>query len=87
MGPIIATSSDPNYEFRGLTLINPSVELTGVYKCVVQTDQDSKFKEKELHVIDISNYTLIFSHEPIENGTQLNCSISNVYPEPTVHIQ
>lgn len=87
MGPIVATSSDPNYEFRGLTLINPSVELTGMYKCLVQTDQDSKFKEKELHVIDISNYTLVFNHETIDNGTLLNCSISNVYPEPTVHIQ
>lgn len=87
VGPITAVSSDPNYEFKGITLIRPSVQLSGVYKCVVQTDQDSKFKEKELQVIDLSNYTMSFTYDRLENGTQLNCSISNVFPRPTVHIE
>lgn len=77
---------DKNYEYRGLTLIKPSIELSGTYKCLVQTERDSKAMEKELHVVDISNSTIVFENHPVQNETYLECSVTNIFPKPRIHL-
>ncbi|KNC33769.1 hypothetical protein FF38_10060 [Lucilia cuprina] len=86
IGEIETTSSDKNHEYRGLTLINPSIELSGTYKCLVQTDRDSKAMEKELHVVDISNSTFVFDNHPVQNETYLECKVTNIFPRPRIHL-
>ncbi|KAL9917141.1 uncharacterized protein ACN2A1_003017 [Glossina fuscipes fuscipes] len=84
VGEIVETSTEPNHQYRGLTLINPSIELDGVYKCLVQTENDSKFKEEELNIVDVSNFTIHFDHVQVQNETHLECSVHNIYPEPII---
>lgn len=86
IGEIESTSSDKNYEYRGLTLINLSIELSGTYKCLVQTDRGSKAMEKELHVVDISNSSIVFDNHPVQNETYLECTVTNIFPKPRIHL-
>lgn len=87
VGEIEPTHEEPNHKYRGLTLINPSIELSGTYKCAVQTNNDSKSKEAELNIIDISNYTMKFENHLVQNETHLECSVENVYPQPRIYLE
>lgn len=78
---------DENHKYSGFTLINPSVEISGTYKCSVQTDADSKSMEKELRVVDVSNYTLNFNDHQVQNETHLECTVKNVFPEPKLQLE
>ncbi|XP_065367871.1 uncharacterized protein LOC135960495 [Calliphora vicina] len=86
IGKIEATSTEKNHEYSGLTLINPSIELSGTYKCSVQTYNGWKSMEKELHVVDISNSSIVFENQPVRNETYLECTVTNIFPKPRIHL-
>ncbi|KAH8348232.1 hypothetical protein KR084_005670, partial [Drosophila pseudotakahashii] len=79
-------STDPIKQYSSLALINPTIGTTGDYKCVVQTPLKSFTSHQRVQVIDFRNYTLELSHKTIHNETQLNCTVTNVYPKPTITI-
>jgi len=79
-------SKDPNKQYSSLALINPSISSTGDYKCVVQSETDSDTVHKTVQVIDTRNNTLRLARYQIQNETQLECTISNVFPKPTLTI-
>nr|XP_016930557.1 uncharacterized protein LOC108010225 [Drosophila suzukii] len=80
------SSTEPSKQYSSLALINPSINTTGNYKCVVQTSSNSYTILQRVQVIDVRNYTLELSHKTIHNETQLNCTVTNVYPKPTITI-
>ncbi|XP_018788699.1 PREDICTED: uncharacterized protein LOC108968855 isoform X1 [Bactrocera latifrons] len=86
-GAVESLSSDPNDEECGILLVNPSIETSGTYKCNIQTDKKTISMDKELHIIDIQNFTHTLQHKRIQNETHLECEIENVYPKPTLAIQ
>lgn len=79
-------SKDPNKQYSSLALIKPSINSSGVYKCIVQTKLETITINKIVQVIDIRNYTLHLNRYKIQNQTQLVCSISNVFPKPILTI-
>ncbi|XP_017070502.1 uncharacterized protein LOC108107465 [Drosophila eugracilis] len=79
-------SSEPSKQYSSLALINPTIDTTGDYKCVVQTPLNTTTNHQRIQVIDVRNYTLELSHKTIHNETQLNCTVTNVYPRPTITI-
>ncbi|XP_017018602.1 hemolin [Drosophila kikkawai] len=81
------SSTDPHKQYSSLALINPTIETTGKYKCVVQTDTQSVTRQQLVQVVDVRNYTLNLHHNRIHNETQLECIVTNVYPRPTITIQ
>ncbi|XP_017466560.1 PREDICTED: uncharacterized protein LOC108359280 [Rhagoletis zephyria] len=83
---IAALSSEPDDEQTGILLINPSIESSGIYRCHVQTDVQTRSMDKELHIIDIQNYTYTLLPQRIQNETHLECNIENVFPEPALAI-
>ncbi|XP_043641659.1 uncharacterized protein LOC122612249 [Drosophila teissieri] len=80
------SSTEPSKQYSSLALINPTISTTGDYKCVVQTSQHTFSSHQRVQVIDLRNYTLELSHKTIHNETQLNCTVTNVYPRPTITI-
>ncbi|KAL7737439.1 hypothetical protein ACLKA6_007582 [Drosophila palustris] len=80
------SSKDPNKQYSSLALINPTISSTGDYKCVVQSKTDSDTIHKSVQVIDFRNKTLKMDRYRIQNETQLECTISNVFPKPTLTI-
>ncbi|XP_011179492.1 butyrophilin subfamily 1 member A1 [Zeugodacus cucurbitae] len=86
-GVVESLSSDPNDEESGIRLLNPTIETSGTYRCNIQTDKKTISMDKELHIIDIQNYTHTLKHNRIQNETHLECQIWNVYPKPTLVIQ
>ncbi|XP_016953593.1 uncharacterized protein LOC108026895 [Drosophila biarmipes] len=80
------SSEEPRKQFSSLALVNPTINTTGNYKCVVQTSSNSYTVLQRVQVIDVRNYTLELSHKTIHNETQLNCTVTNVYPKPTITI-
>ncbi|KAH8261652.1 hypothetical protein KR044_012984, partial [Drosophila immigrans] len=80
------TSKDPNKQYSSLALINPTISSTGDYKCVVQTKSEIMTNHKRVQVIDVRNHTLVLSRYKIQNETQLECTVSNVFPKPTLTI-
>lgn len=80
------SSTDPNKQYSALALINPSIDSTGDYKCVVQTRTETITVHKSVQVIDVRNYTLNMYRYQIQNETQLECTVSNVFPKPTITI-
>ncbi|KAH8233004.1 uncharacterized protein [Drosophila bipectinata] len=80
------SSTDPNHQYSSLALINPTINATGDYKCVVQTNTETFTKHQKVQVIDIRNYTLQLNHLKIQNETQLECVVSNIYPRPILTI-
>lgn len=81
------SSTDPHKQYSSLALINPTIETTGDYKCVVTTDTNSFTSHQRVQVVDVRNYTLNLHHNRIHNETQLECVVTNVYPRPTITIQ
>ncbi|KAH8390388.1 hypothetical protein KR200_006542, partial [Drosophila serrata] len=81
------SSTDPNKQYSSLALINPTIETTGDYKCVVHTNTQSFTSHQRVQVVDVRNYTLNLYHNKIHNETQLECVVTNVYPRPTITIQ
>lgn len=79
-------SKDPNKQYSSLALIKPSINASGVYKCIVQTKLETITLNKSVQVIDTRNYTLNLNRYKIQNKTQLVCTISNVFPKPTLTI-
>ncbi|XP_023171840.1 uncharacterized protein LOC111600110 [Drosophila hydei] len=80
------SSTDPNKQYSALALINPSISSTGDYKCVVQTRSETITKHQTVQVIDVRNYTLNMYRYKIQNETQLECTVTNVFPRPTIII-
>ncbi|EDW01897.1 GH21689 [Drosophila grimshawi] len=80
------SSIDPNKQYSALALINPSISSTGDYKCVVQTSKETITIHKSVQVIDVRNYTLNMYRYQIQNETQLECVVTNVFPKPTLSI-
>ncbi|XP_004517655.1 uncharacterized protein LOC101454606 [Ceratitis capitata] len=80
-------SNELNDEESGIMLLNPSIESAAVYRCNIQTDKKTVWMDKEVHVIDIQNYTHTLILKRIQNETHLDCEVENVYPEPTLVIQ
>ncbi|XP_062134537.1 uncharacterized protein LOC133844521 [Drosophila sulfurigaster albostrigata] len=80
------SSKDPNKQYSSLALINPTISSTGDYKCVVQTRSETITIHKSLQVIDVRNRTLNLSRYKIHNETQLECTVLNVFPKPTLTI-
>lgn len=80
------SSKDPNKQYSSLALVNPSISSTGDYKCVVQTQSETITIHKNVQVIDVRNRTLNLARYKIQNETQLECTISNVFPKPTLTI-
>ncbi|SPP73164.1 uncharacterized protein LOC117578423 [Drosophila guanche] len=80
------SSTDPNKQYSSLALINPTIHTTGDYKCVVQTGSETITKHQKVQVIDVRNYTLYLNQNKIQNETQLECVVSNVFPKPTLTI-
>ncbi|XP_064543097.1 uncharacterized protein LOC135431751 [Drosophila montana] len=80
------SSTDPNKQYSALALINPSIDSTGDYKCVVQTRTETITVHKSVQVIDVRNFTLNMYRYQIQNETQLECTVSNVFPRPTITI-
>ncbi|KAH8398589.1 hypothetical protein KR222_008575, partial [Zaprionus bogoriensis] len=79
-------SKDRNKQYSSLALIKPSINATGIYKCFVQTELETITIQKSVQVIDVRNYSLNLNRYKIQNKTQLECSISNVFPKPTLTI-
>ncbi|XP_017125419.1 uncharacterized protein LOC108144805 [Drosophila elegans] len=80
------SSMEPNKQYSSLALINPTIRTTGDYKCVVQTPLKTFTSHQRVQVIDVRNYTLELSHNKIHNETQLKCTVTNVYPRPSISI-
>ncbi|XP_017045391.1 uncharacterized protein LOC108090958 [Drosophila ficusphila] len=79
-------STDPSKQYSSLALINPTINTTGDYKCLVQTELKTFTSHQRVQVIDVRNYTLELLHKPIHNETQLECIVTNVYPRPIITI-
>ncbi|XP_070068204.1 hemolin-like [Drosophila takahashii] len=80
------SSSDPNKKYSSLALINPTIETTGDYRCVVQTESKMVSTYHRIQVIDLSNYSLDQYHNKIPNGTEVKCVLTNMYPKPILKI-
>ncbi|ALC42615.1 CG5597 [Drosophila busckii] len=81
------SSKDPNKQYSSLALINPTISSTGDYKCIVQTQTKTIVVHKSVQVIDVRNYTLSLKRYQIQNETQLECKVSNVFPKPKLTIE
>ncbi|XP_037954930.1 uncharacterized protein LOC119684869 [Teleopsis dalmanni] len=81
-----AISTDPDQQYRGIALVNVTIDTSGVYRCLVQSKEGTYSKEKKLQIVDISNYTLNLFHNRIQNETHLECSIEHIYPQPMISL-
>ncbi|XP_016974053.1 uncharacterized protein LOC108040899 [Drosophila rhopaloa] len=79
-------STDPYKQYSSLALINPTIGTTGNYKCLVHTQKQIQTSNQRVQVIDVRNYTLELNHNKIHNETQLKCTVTNVYPRPSITI-
>lgn len=79
-------SSDFNQKYSDLPLINLTINSTGTYKCVVYTTLSSSMEQKHMQVIDVSHHKLNIEQKKYPNDTFIECTVTNVYPEPSMHV-
>lgn len=42
--------------------------------------------EKQLYVVDTSKSEIVFENHPVQNETYLECTVTNIFPRPKIHL-
>ncbi|XP_055381776.1 uncharacterized protein LOC129612256 isoform X2 [Condylostylus longicornis] len=83
-------SDDELQKYRALVIKNPHWNVTGKYKCLVQTKQSASKMESHLQVIDVSNLTFSLIEEDDDEedeDVEIKCSVENIFPQPKLRIK
>lgn len=83
---------DPDFKmadgsYRALNILNPSKNLTGVYSCLVITDQSEDEQKANLTIIQPGK-PLVFKQTTSDDGNEIgvSCFVEDAYPEPELSI-
>ncbi|XP_050431045.1 uncharacterized protein LOC126839680 [Adelges cooleyi] len=67
---------------RALHIINPTIELSGDYRCVVSTYHDEDFMIKRMIVYSPEKKFEVFQHQVNNDTIRVTCLVTRVFPMP-----
>ncbi|XP_067012799.2 uncharacterized protein [Anabrus simplex] len=67
---------------RALYIVNPTIELSGEYKCFVSTFKDEDFLTKNMVVFAPGENLRVVGEVVDKDNVNISCSAENVYPKP-----
>ncbi|XP_044590193.1 uncharacterized protein LOC123268856 isoform X3 [Cotesia glomerata] len=82
-------SDDPYTMYRAMKLNNPTINLTGDYRCAVFTYQDEEIADASMIVYSTEEkFDLKYRKKIIDGkeGVELTCFAEGLYPQPTMDI-
>lgn len=71
---------------RALYIVNPTIELSGEYKCAVSTFKDEDFMIKKMIVFAPEKRMDLRQIKPTMELVNVTCSAQGIYPEPKIAI-
>jgi len=95
IGEIFHDRIDLNYEVAGsdqfrkhraIKLLNPTTELSGMYRCKVSSFVDEDFMQKPMTVYAPPRNIEIYYTHPDSKTVNLTCSAKGVYPKPELKL-
>lgn len=78
-------SGDKMQRSCALAIIKPMKNMTGEYSCKVESYQDYDSRAQYLQMIVPETHFYLNVHQPSE-GTGIECTVENIYPEPQLKI-
>lgn len=75
---------------RALTIIKPTINMTGVYTCAVGTFQSEEKRSSHMQIIlPETEFKLKIEkvNDGIDNDFNVECSVHDIYPEPKLMIR
>ncbi|XP_014297217.1 uncharacterized protein LOC103571936 [Microplitis demolitor] len=82
-------SDDPYTMYRAMKLNNPTINLTGNYRCAVFTYQDEQIADANMIVYSTEEKFDLKSRKKIiegKEGVEFTCFAEGLYPQPTMDI-
>lgn len=86
-------STDEAKQFRAMMILNPTIELTGEYMCLVSNFENEVSEKEEMTVWVKEKGIDLIIDETIDNKTErankirIKCEVEDVYPEPELSIK
>uniref|UniRef100_T1J0S8 Ig-like domain-containing protein n=1 Tax=Strigamia maritima TaxID=126957 RepID=T1J0S8_STRMM len=76
-------SSDPHKKHRALSILQPTINLTGVYKCHVSSNYNDAVKWQKMVIYSPAQDMKLINTKLTElNKVNVSCSAEGIYPEP-----
>ncbi|XP_051156602.1 uncharacterized protein LOC127278779 isoform X2 [Leptopilina boulardi] len=82
-------SEDPYTMYRAMKLINPSVDLTGTYKCDISTVADEIEAKGSMVVFSTEKKFKLITRRAVvreKEGLEVTCLAEGLYPQPSLDI-
>ncbi|KAK0161913.1 hypothetical protein PV327_008314 [Microctonus hyperodae] len=82
-------SDDPYTMYRAMKLNNPSINLTGDYRCTVFTYEDEQIADASMIVYSVEEkFDLQYRKRIVDgkDGMEVTCFAEGLYPQPTIDI-
>uniref|UniRef100_A0A8D8RUH7 Ig-like domain-containing protein n=1 Tax=Cacopsylla melanoneura TaxID=428564 RepID=A0A8D8RUH7_9HEMI len=86
-------SPDEAKTYRAMQIMNPTIELSGEYMCLVSNFETEKSEVKKMTVLVEQKKINLVVDGTIDNKTEkvtkirINCEVDDVYPEPELSIK
>ncbi|KAI5704720.1 hypothetical protein M8J75_008118 [Diaphorina citri] len=86
-------STDDFKVYRAMQIMNPTIELSGEYMCLVSNFENEKSEVKKMTVFVKEKGIDLIIDETIDNKTEkankirIKCEVDDVYPEPNMTIR
>uniref|UniRef100_T1JAQ0 Ig-like domain-containing protein n=1 Tax=Strigamia maritima TaxID=126957 RepID=T1JAQ0_STRMM len=79
-------STDPHTKHRALSILHPTVDLTGDYKCHISSNFNDDDRSQKMVVYSPAKAKNLKVAEPISNQVNVTCLGYGLYPEPNIEI-